>query len=218
MEPSDTFSSSMMRDLFRLASFSLVCASLLASSSADAATPTTLVACAPGYPGSTAEAQPAMDAFAGAAGAAAGWAPGELAARYHESEAAGLARFTQPDAALALVPLPFYLAHRQELGLTPRLAVAPEGGSATETWSLVAHAGSIRNNTDLEGWRLASLAAYAPRFVRGVALGGWGPLPSTVELVPGGAILSGLRKAAAGEKLALLLDSAQAKALPPRPV
>src|SRR6059036_784782 len=38
----------------------------------------TLVVCAPGYPGTTEEAQPTMDAFARAAEAAAGWPAGSL--------------------------------------------------------------------------------------------------------------------------------------------
>lgn len=205
------------RTACRAALLALLWALSPSAHAAGAAPTITLVACAPGYPGSTAEAQPTMDAFAAAVRSAAGLGPGELTALYHETEAGGLARFAEPDAALALVPLPFYLAHRRDLGLTARLAVVPQGGAATETWSLVAHAGALTKSADLEGWRLASLAAYAPRFVRDVALGGWGPLPASVELVAGGAALSGLRKAAGGEKLALLLDGAQTKALPSLP-
>ncbi len=72
-----------------------------------------------------------MDAFAAALAQAAGWAPGSLAAVYHESEAAGVARLGQADAALALVPLPFFLEHREALRQQPiAQAVAQAGNPA----------------------------------------------------------------------------------------
>jgi|CXWL01.1.fsa_nt_gi ABC-type phosphate/phosphonate transport system substrate-binding protein len=177
-----------------------------------------LVVCAPGYPGSTVEAQPAMDALAGAIAGASRWPPGELGATYLASEQAGLARLAEPDAALALVPLTFWLAHRGALKLDPLLQAVREGGEATEPWSLVAAKGSVTGPASLAGWELVSLAANAPRFIRGPALGAWGSLPADVKMVFSGAVLSGLRRAAAGEKVALLLDRAQAAALPSLPL
>jgi hypothetical protein len=177
-----------------------------------------LVVCAPGYPGSTVEAQPAMDALAKAVAAAAGWQDGELAAVYFETEKAGLARLAEPDTALALVPLTFWLKHRDALKLVPHLQAIREGGEAAESWSLVAAKGAVSGPSGLAGFDLLSLAGYAPRFVRGPALGSWGELPADVKIVFSGAVLSGLRKAAAGEKVALLLDRAQAAALPTLPM
>ena len=177
-----------------------------------------LVVCAPGYPGSTLEAQPAMDALAEAVAAAAGWKEGELAAVYYETEKAGLARLAEPDATLALVPLTFWLKHRDTLKLVPHLQAIREGGEAAEAWSLVAAKGAVTGPSSLAGFDLLSLAGYAPRFVRGPALGSWGALPGDVKIVFSGAVLSGLRKAAAGEKVALLLDRAQAAALPTLPL
>jgi hypothetical protein len=177
---------------------------------AVAGTPT-LVAWAPGFPGSTKEAQPTMDALAAAVAAAAKLAPGGFAAVYQETEKGGLARLQQPDAALAMVSLPAFLKYERELGLVPRLAVVQAGATdANESWSLVAGAGKLRGAADLAGWQLVSVASYAPRFVRGPALGGWGTLPADVAMAPAGAILSALRRAATGEKVALLLDRAQA--------
>jgi hypothetical protein len=187
---------------------------LLGSTVAPAATPVTLVVCAPGYPGSTAEAQAAMDAFAAAAVSAAGWKPGELAAVYFETERGGLDRLAAPDAALALVPLSFFLQHRGSLALEPRLQAVQQGGEAAEAWSLVAPTGTVKAPRDLAGWELASLAGWAPRFVRGPALGAWGDLPPTTRITFSPAVLSALRRAAAGEKVAVLLDRAQAAALP----
>jgi hypothetical protein len=141
-------------------------ASLSGAGSAWAArNPVTLVVCAPGYPGSTAEAQSAMDTLAAAVTAAADWQPGELKAVYYETEQAGLVRLDQADAALALVPLPFWLKHRAALGLAPQLQAIQQGGEAAEVWSLVAPLTAGARPADLAGYEILSVAGYAPRFV-----------------------------------------------------
>ena len=192
----------------------VVVVALTASAAPGLAGTPTMVAWAPGFPGSTKEAQPTMDALAGAVAASAKLPPDGFAAVYQETEKGGLARLSQPDAALAMVSLPAFLKYEKELGLVPRLAVVQAGApDASETWSLVAGAGKLKGAADLAGWQLVSGASYAPRFVRGPALGGWGVLPANVTLAPAGAVLSALRRAAAGEKVALLLDRAQAASL-----
>ena len=177
----------------------------------------TLVVCAPGYPGSTEEAQPTMDAFAAAVAAAAGWPGGELAGAYFETEAGGVERLQRGDAALALVPLTFFLKHAAALKLAPRLQAVQIGGEAAERWTLVAGKGKVNGPASLAGWEVVSLAGYVPGFVRGLALAEWGALPPDVRIVFSGAVLSGLRRAAAGENVALLLDRAQTAALPTLP-
>ncbi len=179
--------------------------------------PVTLVVCAPGYPGSTVEAQPAMNAFASAAARAAGWETGELEAVYYETEQGALGRLAKPAAAFLLAPLPFFLQHRAAYELEPHLEAVEQGGEAAEPWTLVASAGAVKRPADLAGFELVSLAGYVPRFVRGPALGSWGELPPTVTITFSGAVLSSLRRAAAGERVALLLDHAQAAALPTLP-
>jgi hypothetical protein len=182
----------------------------------EAGGPIALVACAPGYPGSTAEAQPAMDAFAAVLAEAAGWQRGRLAAGYDETEKGGLARLRSPEVALALVPLPFFLEHGEALKLTPRLQVQSKGSDLSEVWSLVAGKGRVAAPAALDGFAVVSLAGYSPRFVR-AALGPWGRIPEGARIVHSGQVLSALRKAVAGEKVALLLDGAQAAALPTLP-
>jgi len=172
-----------------------------------------LVVCAPGYPGSTAEAQPAMDALAGAVAEAAGWSPDALSAAYFETEEGGLKALTAPDAGLALVTLPFFLEHRAALGLEPELQAVPVGRHDLEPWALVAGVGAVSTPADLDGWTLVSLAGHSERFVRGVALGGWGALPDGVTVVFSGAVLSSLRKAARGDAVAVLLDAEQTAAV-----
>ncbi len=173
----------------------------------------TMVVCAPGYPGSTAEAQPAMDGLASAVAGAAGWDRQNLEAVYFETEEGGLARLAEEDAGLAMVTLPFFLEHREALGLRAALFAVPSGHEPLESWVLVAGAGAVSKPADLEGWQLVSLAGHSPRFVRGPVLGDWGELPEGVDIHLSGAVLSSLRKAARGEPIAVLLDAEQAGAL-----
>src|SRR3982751_3591829 len=97
----------------------------------------TLVVCAPGNPGTTAEAQPSMDALARALARTAHQPEGSFAAVYEETEGGGLQRLQQKDSALLLATLPFYLVHEQELGLVARLAATPQSGETLEKWTLV---------------------------------------------------------------------------------
>lgn len=184
---------------------------LVAPSSSAAAL--TMVFCAPGYPGSTAEAQSAMDGFAMAVATAAGWESDDLAAEYFETEEGGVARLAVADAGFSLVTLPFFLEHCDELGLRAEMLAVPTGRQAEEPWSLVAGKGKVHGPDDLDGWQLLSLAGHSEAFVRGPALGDWGELPSNLTITFSGAVLSSLRKAAKGEKIVVLLDAEQTEAL-----
>jgi hypothetical protein len=167
---------------------------------------TTLVICAPGNPGTSAEAQPTMDALARALAAEAHLPPGALSAVYEESEAGGMRRLAQPDAALLLATLPFHLAHEQQLRLTPRLSAVPRDGAALERWTLVAGNG---HPATLDAYEIHSTAGYSPAFVHAAAPS----LPRNVRITQVAAVLSSLRRAANGEKIAVLLDGSQAAAL-----
>jgi ABC-type phosphate/phosphonate transport system substrate-binding protein len=171
-----------------------------------------IVVCAPGYPGNTVQAQPTMDLLAKYVEKAAGLAPGSLGAVYYETEKGGLDRLAANDAALSLVPLPFYLQHEAKLALKPLLTAEPESGP-TEQWGLVAKKGRVTSASSLAGWEVASLAGYAPAFVRGTALGGWGALPATTKITFTAGMLSTLRRIAAGENIAVLLNREQTASL-----
>lgn len=181
--------------------------------SAVSAADLTMVVCAPGYPGSTAEAQPAMEGFATAVSAAVGWEADAFGAEYFETEDGGVSRLAAQDAGLGLVTLPFFLEHSDALDLQPEMLAVPTGHEAGESWSLVAGAGRIEKPDDLDGWQLLSLAGHSEAFVRGPALGDWGELPPTVTIVFSGAVLSALRKAARGDEVVVLLDAEQTAAL-----
>jgi len=181
-----------------------------------AAAASTLVFCAPGYPGGAGDAQPYVDQFAVAAASAAGWPAGSLSAVYDPTEQGGLAKLNGADAVLAFVPYPFYVEHGAELHLTPLVQADVEGTGTREKWSLVAKTGRVTGAASLGGYTIVSVAGYAPAFVRHSALSAW-ELPANVKIEPVGQILSALRRVAAGEQIVALLDQLQATALPTLP-
>jgi ABC-type phosphate/phosphonate transport system substrate-binding protein len=162
----------------------------------------------PGSPGTTADAQPRMDAFAAAVSAKVGM---PITAVYDPSDAGGVEKMA--NAGVAIVSLPFFLKHEKELGLHARLQVVQEGHAALERWALVAQKGRVKDAQSVAGFTIVSSASFAPGFVRGSALGGFGKLPADVTIAPATAILSSLKRAAAGEPIALLLDAAQRASL-----
>jgi hypothetical protein len=164
---------------------------------------TALVVCAPGYPGSAAEAQPAMDALARELSSASGVV---LTASYEETAEGGLKQLAKPDAGLLLATLPFFLEHERDLRLTARLMAVPQGGQPLQKWTLVT---GKEHPAQLEGYAVQSLAGSSPRFVHAAAPG----LPAGAAVSASSSVLSGLRKAANGEKVALMLDGAQAASL-----
>jgi len=178
---------------------------------ASAAVPTeaiALVVCAPGYPGNTEDAQPAMDALAGTVAEAAGWAGTRLTATYHPTVAAGRTQLAETASALALVPFSFYWAHGDGLRLRPLLQVERDHGT-TDTWSLVARRGRVTRPADLLDWEITGLPAHAPGYVHGPVLSHWGALPGSTRITFTARILAALRRAAAGDDVAVLLDRAQ---------
>src|SRR3984885_2269669 len=185
-------------------------------STLPAASLATLVFCAPGYPGAAGDAQPLMDQFASAAVAASGWPAGSLAAVYDPSEDGSLAKLKTPDAVLAFVPYAFFVEHAAQLHLTPLVQGEVSEVGSQEKWTLVAKAGRITGPASMAGFTLLSVAGYAPDFVRHSALKGWA-LPPDVKIQATGQVLSALRRAAAGEPVAVLLDQTQAAALPSLP-
>jgi hypothetical protein len=199
----------------------LICglaAVLLAASSAvsSALPPYRLVAAAPGYPGTTAGAQPTMDGLANRIALGAGLEVGTVTAEYVPSEPEGVAAIAEDSTSLALVPFAFFLAYEDSLALRPIVQAIGADGSSTENWSLVGPAGQVDGPTGLAGWEVVGIPAYVERFVRGPLLGEWG-LPEDVRLTFSGRVLGALRRIAAGERVAALLDNEQVAALPALP-
>ncbi len=194
----------------RIAALLVVAASW---ASTAAAAESVLVICAPGYPGTTDEAQASMDRLAEAINDAVGPVGPRVQAAYYEDEEAGLKRLAEPATQIAILPLPFYLKHHKGLHLVPRLQAVMKDGEPEEAWTLVARKGRVTGPASLAGWEIVSLAGYAPAFVRGTALGAWGAIPPSAKVVPSGQVLSALRRAAKDDRVAVLLDAMQASSL-----
>jgi hypothetical protein len=184
------------------------CALLALTAIASAQAPHTIVVTSPGSPGSTDDAQPRMDSFAAVLGSR---AHSRIAVVYEPTDAEGARRLA--DSGIGIVSLPFFLAHEQELGLHARLQVVAKGRPALDTWALVAQKGKVTSAKDLAGFTIVTSVAFAPAFVRGDVLGGLGQLPASAQLVQSSAVLSALRRAAAGEPVAVVLDGAQQASL-----
>ena len=181
-----------------------------------AAAASTLVFCAPGYPGAAGDAQPFVDEFAKAAVAAAGWPAGSLSAVYDPTEQGGMTKLGGADAVLAFVPYPFYVEHAVQLHLVPIAQADVVGVGTKEKWSLVAKTGRVTGGPALAGYTIVSVAGYSPNFVLHSALSAW-QVPAGVKVEPVGQILSALRRVASGDQVAALLDQTQATALPTLP-
>lgn len=183
---------------------------LLLGATVAVAAPTkqTIAVCSPGAVGTQADAQPALDAFASQTSQKAGV---PLAAVFDDTEAGGVAQLKE--AGIALVSLPFFLAHEKELKLHPRLTVVQQGRPDLEHWTLVAKKGRVTNAAALGDMTIFSNAGFAPAFVRGAVLGGFGAVPASTKIVQSSSVLSALRKAANGEAVAVVLDGAQQASL-----
>jgi hypothetical protein len=175
-----------------------------------------LVLCSPGSPGSTGEAQPTLDAFASTLEHAAAWSPSTFGAIYFETLDAGLQRLSQKDAALALVPPPFYFEYATRLSLHARLE-AVQDSAPDQQYSLVAGKGSVPSASALADWEITGAGGFSPQFVREVVLAGWQPLPPQAHITFSARPLSSLRRSASGEKVAVLVNHEEAAALPSLP-
>jgi len=122
----------------------------------------TLVFCAPGYPGGAADAQPFLDAFAAAAAQAAQWPAESLAATYEATEAGGLAKLANPEAALAFVPFPFFVEHAAGLKLAPLVQADVTGVGVQERWTLVAKKGGVSSAASMSGYSILCWRSSRP--------------------------------------------------------
>ena len=181
-------------------------------SSLVAAAASLLVFCAPGYSGTSADAQPLVGEFATTLAAAAGLPADGLTAVYDANEQSDLQRLAAPDADLAFVPYPFFVQHGAALHLAPLAQADVPPAGVQQHWTLVMKRGRPAPPAGLAGMTVISTAGYAQDFVRDV-LRGVGPLPANTTITATGQVLSALRRTATGEPVAVLLDQEQAAAL-----
>ena len=184
----------------------------LALSAAARTEAASLVFCSPGSPGDTAQAGPTMAQLARAIEKAASLESGVVSAEYHESEAAGIEAIRAAGTLLAAVPVPFFLEHERDLGLVPRLGIASSSGQP-ERYALVARKGTVAGPADLDGWEVTGSIGYAESFVRRAFAKEFGTIPDGARVTFNAAPLQALRRASAGDRIAVLLDAAQSVSL-----
>jgi hypothetical protein len=177
-----------------------------------AAAASLLVFCAPGYPGTSADAQPLVGEFAAAVTAAAGWPAGSLTAVYDASDKSDLTRLAAPEAGLAFVPYPFYVQHGAQLHMVPLVQADVQPAGLQQRWTLVLPKSHAPPSAGLTGLTIISTAGYAPDFVRAV-LHPLTVVPAGATITPTGQVLSALRRAANADPVAVLLDQEQSSAL-----
>jgi hypothetical protein len=187
--------------------FSLLLVVLLATAAAVAPLhAASLVFCSPGSPGDTAQAGPTMEQLARAVEKSGGLTARSVSAEYQESEAPGIAAI-RAGALLAAVPMPFFVAHEKDLGLDPRLSIVAASGEP-ERFALVVRKGTVAKPGDLAGWEVTGTSGYAERFIRGAFAKEFGILPDGARITFNAAPLQALRRAATGDRIAVVLDAA----------
>src|SRR5208282_5338832 len=104
------------------------------------------------------DARPLLDQFASALVSASGWPAGSLAAIYDPTEEGGVAKLSGADAALALVPYPFFVEHAAQLHLTPLVQADVADTGVQQRWTLVAKAGRVTAPGSMAGFTILSTA------------------------------------------------------------
>lgn len=171
----------------------------------DAERPVELLVCAPGFPGTPAQAKSVMDALAAAIARGAGWAEGRVRARYVAIEAEGVAVLKERRPALLLATLPFYCKH-QALIRGELVAATQVAGKPTETIRVVAPPTCQGDGlTALRGKRLTGCRLDDPDFLTRVVFAGALDARKDLTLIDGKRTLRALTLATEGEADALLL-------------
>jgi len=135
---------------------------------------TTLVFCAPGYPGDPAMRSPSWTSLPRRPRRPRVGNPIVSRRIYDPSEQGGLAKLGDKDSALAFVPYAFYVQHAAALHLVPLVQADVVGVGTQERWTLVGKAARrFTSASSMTGYTILSVAGYAPEFVKHSALAAW---------------------------------------------
>ncbi len=182
----------------------LACVTLLLPAARGWAAPRDLLVLRPGGPRPSEEARRQVSRLVLEIAARAGWEPGSARAFYHNSSDEALQHIEDDRPGFLLSTPAFYLAHREELRLTPVNQILL-GGKDTHCYFVVARKGEASGLQDLADGRLVGSALVEPRFVERVVLGGRLDFSRDVQAEYRRA-LSALRALAHGEVKAAVLD------------
>jgi len=150
--------------------------------------------------GSSEQASATMDAFARYVEKGAKWPAGSASAAYVNSVEGGPPAIAATRPGFLIVPVPIFLRYHEENDWTPLRIVVTDSGDA-QRYTLFGPPGSSLEA--LAGAPLEGETVYDPAFVGGVVLD-----RARFDLVPHATArtLSAVRRAAKGEKVAVLLD------------
>jgi len=202
--------------------FTLVAFAILGSSpaarAAQKASPLALAIVNPGGPGAGAEGDKLAAELASNLAAAAGLDAGQVTAAYFTRAAPTAGFLAKHKDAFVLGGLGFFLAQRRTAKLIPLARLVGKAGG-DEVYSVVVRKDRYRNLDELRGKTLVgSVLADDPRFVDRFAFGGKLVASEHFRCEPSERPLSALRKLAADEVDAVLLNRSQREALGTMPL
>lgn len=189
-----------------------------AARAAQKASPLALAIVNPGGPGGGAEGDKLAGELASHLADAAGLAGDPITAAYFTQSAPAVTYLAKHKDAFVLGSLGFFLAQRRTAKLLPLARLVGQAGS-DELYSVVVRKGRYRNLDELRGKTLVgSVLADDPRFVDRFAFGGKLVASEHFRCEPSERPLSALRKLAADEVDAVLLNRSQRAALERMPL
>jgi hypothetical protein len=198
--------------------FLLATALMVPGQAAAKAARVALVIVNPGGPDAGAEGQKLAAQLAEHLGTSVGIDPSELEGSYFGRLAPAVAYLKQHKDAFVLGGLGVYLSQRQALKLVPLARLVGKGGTGEE-YSVVVRKGRYATLQELRGKSLqGSVLADDPRYVDRFVFGGKLVACEWFACTPSERPLSALRKLAADEVDAVLLDRVQAEALKAMPL
>ena len=169
----------------------------------------------PGFPGTSAQAQPYIDKMLRHIEGELGWPAGSMEGRYLSDAADGVAALESDAPGLALVDPSVYAGEHRARGMKVIAKVEVDGRGA-QTYSVIVREGGPGAVAELAGKRISGAVTHDPRYVANVILDGKvapGDLELDVEARP----LRSLRAVVRGKADAAIVDQSVVEHLPELP-
>jgi hypothetical protein len=160
----------------------------------------------PGFPGTSAQAQPYIDRMLRHLEGKLGWPAGSMSGRYLPDGVQGAAELASAAPGLALVDPSVYAGRQKALGMKV-IAKVEVNGRGEETYSVVVRKGGPGSLAELKGKTVAGAVVYDPRYVANVIMDG-ALGAGDIRTVPEKRPLKALRDVARGTVDAAVVDRA----------
>jgi len=184
--------------------FITVILALLFSSATSLAADKNMIFCLTGFPGTTAQAQQAIDNFLRHVENVLGWPANSASGAFYPDPVQGSSHLKNDSPSLAVVTPDLYLSLHKELKMKI-IAKVKAAGRGEEQYSIVVSKAKIKSLAELKGKKVAGAVLYNPTFVTNILFGGE-IKASDVTLVNEPRPLSGLRSVNKGEVDAAVVD------------